>query len=49
MAVEESSSEPVARLVDVDLRYGNILALNGITLDIPARTHGRFDRPGRSR
>jgi ribosome-dependent ATPase len=36
MAVEESSSEPVARLVDVDLRYGNILALNGITLDIPA-------------
>ncbi|WP_422932140.1 ribosome-associated ATPase/putative transporter RbbA [Singulisphaera sp. PoT] len=28
--------EPAARLVDVELRYGKALALDGITLDLPA-------------
>ena len=32
----QSSSAPVARLMDVSLRYGKTVALAGITLDIPA-------------
>ncbi|ADW17492.1 ABC transporter related protein [Desulfobulbus propionicus DSM 2032] len=31
-----SAAEPVARLAGVTLRYGSTLALNGITLDLPA-------------
>jgi ABC-type branched-subunit amino acid transport system ATPase component len=36
MTPEKSSPAPVARLVGVTLRYGKTVALNGITLDIPA-------------
>ena len=32
----QSSSAPVARLVDVGLHYGKTIALAGVTLDIPA-------------
>jgi len=33
---EQSSSAPVARLVDVGLHYGKTVALAGVTLDVPA-------------
>ena len=36
MTPEKSSPVPVARLEDVTLRYGKTVALNGITLEIPA-------------
>ena len=36
MTPEKSSPVPVARLVGVTLRYGKTVALNGITLEIPA-------------
>ena len=36
MTPEQSSPAPVARLVDVSLRYGKTVALDGITLDIPS-------------
>lgn len=36
MTPEKSSPPPVARLIDVGLRYGKTVALAGITLDIPA-------------
>ena len=36
MTPEESSRAPVARLAGVTLRYGKTVALNHITLDIPA-------------
>jgi ribosome-dependent ATPase len=36
MTMQESSSAPVAKLVGVGLRYGKTVALDGITLDIPA-------------
>jgi len=36
MSLEKSSSEPVARLDGVSLRYGKTVALAGITLEIPS-------------
>ena len=36
IAIETSNSALVARLVNVGLRYGKTVALDGITLDIPA-------------
>ncbi|MFZ4775406.1 MAG: ribosome-associated ATPase/putative transporter RbbA [Terrimicrobiaceae bacterium] len=36
MTAEPSSNPPVARLSGVSLRYGKTVALDGITLDIPA-------------
>lgn len=36
MTPEQSNAAPVARLMDVSLRYGKTVALAGVTLDIPA-------------
>jgi len=36
MNPEQLSCTPVARLIDVSLRYGKTVALAGVTLDIPA-------------
>jgi len=36
MTAGESKLAPVARLVDVELRYGKVVALAGVSLDIPA-------------
>ena len=36
MSPEAASPAPIARLTDVHLRYGKTVALDGITLDIPA-------------
>ena len=36
MTPEQSRAAPVARLIDVSLRYGRVVALAGVTLDIPA-------------
>ena len=36
MTTGEPSPSPVARLTGVGLRYGKVVALDGITLDIPA-------------
>jgi len=45
MTSEKSSPVPVARLVGVTLRYGKTVALNGITLEIPAAKMVRLIGP----
>ena len=45
MTLEATSPAPVARVADVHLRYGKTVALDGITLDIPAGRMGGLIGP----
>ena len=49
VAIAGVGGEPVVSIKDVTHRYRKVVALDGISLDIPARHHGRHRRPRRRR
>ena len=46
---DPADGTPVVSVKDVTHRYGKVVALDGISLDIPSGMHGRHDRPRRRR